>query len=275
MMRVATISLCALCGLLVASCRQQLQPEKRTFRGQVFVTLQSRETIKLSLVPILLVESNAAAICLAQARTIAEAEQDRKNQLHKDELARLGRDVERLNSEYHTMVLNEHAIQISTRDADNKIAQIQTDVNARSRLKRISAPELNAARETILQLKAIADSNDVVLADLKTWKPLKSADVDRARKSLEAFQTGKVPAINIAEKLWGAVWPNKAKTITDADGKFALETDSTTNFVAIAFAKRKLLDGEEAMFWFVPLNDSEVNLLHNGNLTADRNRISK
>lgn len=254
-------------GLAVTACRPPVNTPAQSeaivtqITGQVFIVLKNRDTIKLSLVPIALVESNAAATFIRSQRQkfndrIEEIDSKLKSIDDQIQTAlntpeeRAAREAERARDEKETRA---REIRDNLRSAWDSYTKTQRNTGLATNQRANQERDVAVAQATKAAQTASAIRSK--LADLRTERY--SLDTKRHELKLTDYLFGK------------GVWPSSAVTDTDADGKFAFSANTASNYVLIAAASRQLPLGEKEEYrWIVPVTSNPINL-HNDNLYGE------
>lgn len=276
-----TAMLCAL--LLLVGCKKQEakkpEPEMVKLSGQVFIVLNNRETIKLSLVPIGIVPEQAS-------RDIVATHKDREQKYSKAkadyEAAKLDReraegeagkvgkrksDAEDILKEKTSGLIRGQTMLQEAVEEFKKGNPLRTaaDVTEWQRDYHNAANRLVEWRKEIadtkLKITELTSDYGVAITNLSRAMDLEL----RAKDALEPFSTGK-------KALWERLALKQILSVpTDADGKFSIQFPKT-NFCVVAYATRKTPGSkeDEEYFWFLPVtNAADPVMLNNANLFGD------
>ena len=239
--------------MLVSGCG----PKREICQGQVFITLKSRETVKMSLVTVQLVESNAA-------RVITKSELDayvvRRNSIRED-LENDQREETMVDSD-----ISELNLRISDVKARGQAYRDEAEQVRSAALRyNYTGEKLEIARLSIVRLKSLVDSNSNEALKMTSQMTGLKIKRDATKAKISASRT-ELDAINLADTLFSRSFPLRGTTVTDADGRFQFEVPHGENFTVVAVSSRKVLDKDETYHWIVPLQRGSATMLHNGNL---------
>ncbi|MBI5773118.1 MAG: hypothetical protein HZA89_05155 [Verrucomicrobia bacterium] len=212
-------------------------PKPITISGQVFIVRGDRETVKLSMTPVVLVESKAAHDQLT-------AIQEKTKEIVREFLAKP----------------NPH---------DEEIKMIEGEQAAiRQQLSQLNSNQIRYATSyTTEQRYKLYETKEKLTAEIDSKGRHKIAVLQSSiafdEEKLKLAKTERIPV-----ELFNQVWRGEiARTQTDADGNFSFTASPTNRYMVIAYGSRKVADKSERYCWAeeVTTNEAPV-LLNNANL---------
>lgn len=228
-----------------APSREATPSATRTVSGQVFITLKSRATVKLSLTPVLLARHDVVTQHLSTNRTTMSQARDlaAKRTRAESEVAAAQKEVERLAG-----IFNGNA----------------------SQTNRMSKADLQKYLPTHQQL---LDSIEAAKDKVK----LAVANAELATREFDAgvpWSMGNRTLPTLGQVLFNRTWPGVVgRTTSNADGEFKFSSAPATDLFLIGWSERTIPQfGKEPKVeiyrWVVPVpaNSSGEMNLHNDNL---------
>lgn len=216
------------------------KPKNKTFSGQIFITLENRETLKMSLVPVALILNGETFIDKYAA--LIETNQWKQIHLRK---AELNFRTAQLNRDQAASARTSLRQSIWAREDENKrYAARKLTRNIEQNNKEIAAKKLEL--ETVDQKaedaeKALSNARE----ELESLRPDTSAEAEKSA-------------------IWRMV-KNFATSTTDADGNFSVSTTGTNQWWIAAYAERAVADQSEEYLWIVKATGIEKIHLNNLN----------
>ena len=215
-------------------------PAFTNINGQIFVALQNRETIKLSVIPVLLVESNTAATRLKQISWLSFSNEVALELKYVRMTRRMGSAGRQGVAVVRSMV----------EKRGNDIVMEDLMRQRKEALEGGGAPEMRFRNFGISEDELRRLDNGPALFE--------RIGLDPRGASQTAFYH------QAFSEPWSGVL---ATVITDADGKFSFRAPIDKNLVLIAYAMRKIGTKDEHYCWFVPVDSQKLDLqLNNLNL---------
>jgi hypothetical protein len=258
-------TLAAAASAVLIACRQEKgklsapTSSAVSIRGQAFIRLQNGESIKLGLVPILLIDSNASVRFL-KTSTEHFRSQWKPNV---DRSTSLSTQIDELSAKIASVDRERYEVRVNLAELRGK-----TDL-AVARLtevwRKLSPLQQSNAQQTILKFKA--DQEPLVAKEAALHSRYDSLGEEKRTMegTLDHLRTERKA---LEKHDYFASWTPVvlANAVTDADGKFTITVpDTRGRYFIYAESSRKLLNKEEHYRWLVPVSATELNL-HNGNL---------
>jgi hypothetical protein len=229
-------------------------PKTVTVSGQVFITLKNRETIKLSLVPVLLVESNSALDILHSVSSDFSNNIEGLVKQH-DAVGALAESLRPRIAELSSQVVR---FQRDAKDIEDR--QLDIRINGR----KFKGQQIESARAEFARLENESKTNRFNIDAANSELSKLRSELKRHEFSADELHR-QILTPRIFDSVMDIDWPSVSKTTTDADGFFTISARSSKNLVLIAYAKRSLPNDTEDLFWLQPSKSGKC-LLHNGNL---------
>jgi len=218
-------------------CSQK--PKEQDVTGQAFIVLKNRETVKLSMMDLMVISEVEATKRLA----ISDVCQAKVKEFEK-----LKRQVER-----------------DIESLDGRIQKAQADYDSFSKLadEWVELGHRSESAETGKSVvRGLEKCTTAMTADAKEsahLKPLKNTVEEKLKQVTKdiSFWNGPAPYFLPPIQSW------IAKTTTDADGKFSLKVPVGKALYLAAYAERQSPAGTEMEGWIVPV--SQTLMLNNNN----------
>lgn len=229
--------------------------EKRSFAiaGEIFLTLKSRETLKMSLVNVHLITENTAEKLLnkyaAFKAKILAMEKDRNSLINK---------IQQIKS--HPNVKEE-------RSASEAVKAWKAESERLTQLDRLyHQPSIHKQREEALELWVSSQdrwshATDAAEAITKQLPELEESEA----KVSEELQKAK----NIDVIFGDGLYPDVANTLTDSDGRFSFIIPTREKLYLLAKTTRETGSKKQDLLWMVPLAQDGKNILANHNLLSE------
>lgn len=204
----------------------------REVNGQVFVRLKAGETIKLSLVPVALIESNQVVAHIVHLRT----KYDEETLKIEDNISNQEKQIRECNEPLSKMAVrvdaDTHAFYLMRDDVD-KAVRMNNAPNLSTAKKEQGRDDIKKAK---LELESRRDS---LLALEKELERL-SHQHKSLLESIEVLKQ-KRNRPSLKDVLVTSKWPvPTAVTSTDADGRFSFPVSLQTNYFLIAVTSREI-----------------------------------
>lgn len=235
----------------------------REVNGQVFVRLKAGETIKLSLVPIALIESNKLVAHIYQVRKDYDAETleiERDLSNREKALSECTEAIAKLHAEQQVAIRPARNARDAIEEAERKLimswpylsaAQRQERSDNLQKLKLQLEPQISNSAKLQTGIESLQSEENAMSESLKLLKP---------RRNRPPFK----------DLLVTSTWPqSSAATRSDAEGRFSFSANLQTNYFIIAETSREMLGEKEQFLWVVPL-ESGTMLLNNANMFDPR-----
>jgi soluble cytochrome b562 len=252
-------------ALILTGCKRPLQ--NREIKGQVFIVLENRDTVKLSLTDVIAVPTDDAQKYekkALQARREAMAEiqsqidsllrsvepDQRQLDQKREEMRRFSTQLQTLGNEIElwTDKTNQLIAGHSVKESDEEISK-----NLKAAMKRADE-EGPALKTNALKVEAEAESLRLRLADAQQQLVKLKAQLESARNIAIYVEPEKIST-------------GKTQVTTDADGHFKVTIPKQVSISLCAKATRKTPDGNESYAWLVPLPENQNQLdMNNANL---------
>ncbi len=228
--------------------------------GQVFIVQQNRETVKMSMVAVQVVNTRTANARLAERRIQA-----------RDNLTKLEAQQAKINLKLPYLQKLQPLLRTSASQKE-RLAQQAIE------LIRIYQ---NGATSTEIPEFYRKDYRTKLTGAQASYSRAKSeyqaavAQSDKTDSELERLES-ELKDVEARISYWSSpaiyfdtAWPNViAETTTDADGKFMLELPSEGEFTITAHTSRLTTDGKESFGWLVPVRAGSGDILLNNNNLA-------
>jgi hypothetical protein len=233
------------------------KPDQQKIEGQVFILLRGGETLKLSLVPIRLVDKQRYVARLNEHTAIIDA---KLSEIRK-QVDAAEKDFQSVKSEMETLAVQLGTTRADFQNANSKATEVTK--NLKASWSKFSPQQREVASQTAKDLNAKADEFQRTLAlqnfeyeKLKYKMEQMAGDRSELGKKLERVKT--------TPPLFDDL-PIVKSVISDADGKFHLDVPPG-QYVIFAESGREVGDKREKYEWVVPVKENPV-LLNNANIT--------
>jgi len=232
---------------------------KETIAGQVYVRTRGGETIKLSAVPVMLLDRQKAEDHVAKMSSKLTHQRNEQQA----RLNGINREIESLESQIKDNV--QHRDRIAT--AMNRATIGLEDLHRAARNSRLTASQRQQISEVIQESNSSIDTSkenySAVMAKLDELN-------GRLRVEKAARDELQARLIDVQAELFKKPWPVIELTTTDADGNYSFQVLSRSNLVVVGSAGREMFKGEESYYWLVDVNPAGPVHLNNSNVKLGR-----
>jgi len=251
-------------GILGAGCSRNTAVST----GQVFITMQSGESVKLGLVHVTLLDSNMAY------RTLQTTLGAITNEIETAGANFLSLGNTKMEAQKRLDAANSKAREVeSSIKSLNERLDLMRDANRRYG-SRYTKTQREQAEESYRALSEQIRTKEKDLASLSSDRTKTERDIAGIQAQIDIAQKG-FSDREITERLVKTDWPKgTAVAITDADGNFRFNAAPAGTYMVFATGQRRLLNSTEVYCWLVPLERDKPTLLHNRNILCSHSETN-